>query len=130
MNKSPPDVEAKITFLKNGVRTRPVFTGYRPNHLVTDNYLTTGAHHYYERDKVEMGETVLGTITFISPEAYPNTLWIGKIINIQEGPRIVGHAEITMVFNLQLLNLRKEACILLVKAGSAGFFSFCLGQAR
>ncbi|UKS29632.1 hypothetical protein LOZ80_12125 [Paenibacillus sp. HWE-109] len=100
---SVPDVEAKITFLKNGVRTRPVFSGYRPNHLVTDNYLTSGAHHYYEKDIVEMGETVLGTITFISPEAYPNTLWVGKTINIQEASRIVGYAEIIKVFNLQLL---------------------------
>lgn len=66
---SAPDIEAKITFLKNGERTRPVFSGYRPAHLVADNYLTTGTHHYYEKDIVEMGETALGTITFISPEA-------------------------------------------------------------
>ena len=40
-----------------------------------------------------------GTITFLSPEAYPHCLWIGKKINIQEGARVVGYATITKIFN-------------------------------
>ena len=43
--------------------------------------------------------TAKGTITFLSPEAYPHSLWIGKIINIQEGDRIVGYATIVKIFN-------------------------------
>lgn len=38
-------------------------------------------------------------ITFLSPEAYPRTLWIGKKTRIQEGSRIVGYAEVTQIFN-------------------------------
>ena len=74
------DIEAKITFLKSeeGGRKNPVYTGYRPAHLVKDDYLTTGVHHYYDKEKVELGEMVLGTITFITPEAYPNCIWVGK----------------------------------------------------
>ena len=70
------DIEAKITFLKaeEGGRATPVYTGYRPAHLVKEDYLTTGTHHYYDKDKVEIGETVLGTITFI------NTRSVNKII--------------------------------------------------
>ena len=45
------------------------------------------------------GETVLGTITFITPEVYPKTLWIGKEIGIYEGGRMVGTALITKIFN-------------------------------
>ncbi|MNJ47268.1 Elongation factor Tu [compost metagenome] len=99
------DVEAKITFLKEeeGGRTRSVLSGYRPNHRVRDNYLTTGTHHYYDKDIVQMGDTVLGTITFIAPESYPRCLWVGKTISIQEGSRVVGYAEITNVFNHILL---------------------------
>ncbi|WP_312476757.1 hypothetical protein [Neobacillus sp.] len=99
------DIEAKITFLKadEGGRTSPVYSGYRPAHLVNEDYLTTGVHHYYNKEKVELGETVLGTITFITPDAYPNCLWIGKIISIQEASHIVGYAEITKVFNESLI---------------------------
>ena len=43
--------------------------------------------------------TAKGTITFLSPEAYPQWLWIGKKINIQEGPRAVGYATISKIFN-------------------------------
>lgn len=95
------DIDAKITFLKakEGGRTTPVFSGYRPAHLVNGSYLTTGIHHYYDKEKVELGETVLGTITFISPEAFPSCLWVGKRISIQEASHIVGYAEITKVFN-------------------------------
>ncbi|UKS27364.1 hypothetical protein LOZ80_39045 [Paenibacillus sp. HWE-109] len=95
------DVEAIITFLesKDGGRSRNVFNGYRPNHLIKDDYLTTGVHHYYDMEEVVLGKSVYGTITFISPEAYPHCLWVGKIINIQEGSRIVGYAEITKIFN-------------------------------
>ena len=90
-----------MTFLKtkDGGRQGPVFNGYRPAHLVREDYITTGVHHYYDREKVELGEEVVGTITFISPEAYPNCLWIGKVINIQEGSHIVGYAKIAKIFN-------------------------------
>ncbi|MBP3966538.1 hypothetical protein [Paenibacillus lignilyticus] len=98
-----PDIEAKITFLvsdgKGNGRHKPARSGYRPAHLVRDDYLTTGTHQYYGDVIAQPGETVLGTIAFITPEVYPRTLWIGKIIRIQEGSRIVGHAEVTQIFN-------------------------------
>ena len=96
MNKSP-DVEVIFEF--NGTRMNSVSDGYRTAHLIVDDYLTTGIHHYYDVDSVPPNGTAKGTITFISPEAYPHCLWIGKIINIQEGARIVGHAIITDIYN-------------------------------
>ena len=96
-----PDVEVLFEFI--GTRTSPAASGYRPHHLVTDDCLTTGVHHYYEVDTVAPNETAKGTITFITPEAYPNCLWIGKRINIQEGTRIVGYATILKIFNPVLL---------------------------
>ena len=96
-----PDVEVLFEF--NGIRTRCVFDGYRPTHLITDNYLTSGVHHYYEVDSVAPDGIAKGTITFITPEAYPNCLWIGKKINIQEGERIVGYATILNIYNSILI---------------------------
>ena len=92
-----PDVE--VVFKFNGVKSRPVADGYRPAHLIADNYLTTGIHHYYEKKTVPPTGTAKGTITFLSPESYPHSLWIGKTINIQEGERIVGYATVVTIFN-------------------------------
>ena len=92
-----PDVEVLFEF--NGTRKTPVVDGYRPAHLVDENCLTTGIHHYYEVDSVLPNGTAKGTITFISPEAYPKCLWIGKKIRIQEGERIVGFATIIDIYN-------------------------------
>lgn len=101
-----PDIEAKIIFIKNegngAGRNRPAYSGYRPAHLIKDDYLTTGEHHYYGDGVAEPGETVMGTITFITPEVYPRTLWIGKTIRIQEGSRVVGYAVVTQIYNEQL----------------------------
>jgi len=41
----------------------------------------------------------LGTITFISPEIYPQALWMGKVLRIQEALKIVGYAEVTKIIN-------------------------------
>ena len=97
-----PDIEVIFEF--NGTRRNPVNDGYRPAHLITDNYLTTGIHHYYGVENVPPNGTAKGTITFLSPESYPHCLWIGKVINIQEGTRIVGYATVLNIFN-QLLRL-------------------------
>lgn len=92
-----PDVEAIFEF--NGTRITPATNGYRPAHLVMENYLTTGIHHYHEVDSVPPNGTARGTITFLSPDAYPHCLWVGKKINIQEGARIVGYATIINIYN-------------------------------
>lgn len=95
--EQPPDVEVVFEF--NGRRKTPAADGYRPSHLVVNDYLTTGIHHYYNVDTVAPNGSARGTITFLSPEAYPYSLWIGKKLNIQEGERIVGYATIIKIFN-------------------------------
>lgn len=91
-----PDVEAVFEFVS--FRKNNVYEGYRPAHLVCDNYLTTGLHHYY--DLQEDAEGMLkGTIVFVSPEAYPHSLWIGKKVVMYEGAKIIGYATITQIFN-------------------------------
>ena len=92
-----PHIEVIFEF--NGTRKHPVRNGYRPSHLVTDTYLTSGAHQYYGVDAVPPKGSAMGTISFITPEAYPHSLWVGKRIRIQEGAHIVGYATITKIFN-------------------------------
>jgi translation elongation factor EF-Tu-like GTPase len=95
------DVEAEITLLptSDGGRKTPAMSGYRPAHRVLDEYLTTGMHHYAECEQVVPGETVRGTITFVTPEAYPHCLWVGREIDFQEGSRVVGRARIVKILN-------------------------------
>ena len=81
------------------MRKNPAKDGYRPAHLVTDSYLTTGLHHYYNVKSVPPNGIAKGTITFLTPEVYPHCLWIGKRICIQEGARVVGYATIINIFN-------------------------------
>ena len=70
-----PDVEAIFEF--TGSRKNNIYEGYRPSHLIKDSYLTTGIHNYYNLQD-ENNIELRGTITFISPESYPKSLWIGK----------------------------------------------------
>lgn len=104
----PPDVEAEFTLLAKGGRETSVFSGYRPTHRIKDNYLTTGIHHYINSNEVRPGETVFGTIKFITPEAYPHCLWVGRILDVQEGSRVVGQARITRIMNPVLATYVKE----------------------
>ncbi len=95
--KITPDIEVVFEFF--GVRKSGVYNGYRPAHLINNDYLSTGVHHYYDTESVSPNGTAKGTITFLSPDEYPNCLWIGKKIPIQEGERVVGSATITKIFN-------------------------------
>ena len=96
-----PDVEALFEF--NGAKKHEIASGYRPAHLIKDGYLTTGVHKYHGAETVAPDGKATGTITFITPEVYPNCLWIGKKMNIQEGNRIVGYATVLKIFNPLLL---------------------------
>ena len=89
-----PDIRASITLTKD----TPVYSGYRPAHLVS-NYLTTGVHKYFNTDILKNGETVEGTITFLSPEHYPHSLKVGMRFVFQEGSRITGYDEILEIYN-------------------------------
>lgn len=103
----PPDVEAFFSF--NDVRKSPARDGYRPAHRLTDTCLTTGVHHYYDVGSVPPGASARGTITFLSPEAYPHCLWVGKRIPMQEGAHVVGYAVITRIDNPLLQAEKPEA---------------------
>ena len=92
-----PDIEVTFTFL--GVRHNPSVNGYRPTHQITYQLLTCGTHQYYGADHAPLKGTIDGTITFISPDAYPHSIRIGQVIPIMEGSRLIGHAKVNKIFN-------------------------------
>ena len=95
--KPSPDIEADFYF--NGIRKGYVLSGYRPDHMVKDNYITTGVHQYYGNCRVEPNGSARGSISFLMPNKIPHCMWIGKRIPIQEGSTVVGYAIVTRVIN-------------------------------
>ena len=77
----------------------PVTSGYRPAHQIQDGVSSTGEHIYYENDVVYPGETAMAYITFLSPESYPHTLWVGKELDIKEASKVIGKATVIEVYN-------------------------------
>ncbi len=90
-----------MTFLAtaDGGRSTPAKAGYRPNHLVLPDYLTSGHHEYKTKDEVLPGESAITDIWFLAPDQYPKSMHIGKIIQVQEGSRLVGHAKVLKIYN-------------------------------
>ena len=93
-----PDVEVIFEFI--GFRKDNVYEGYWPAHLICENCLTTGIHSYYNLN--EMERELRGTITFISPEHYPQSLWVGKKIPMYEGRNLVGYVTVLNIINPML----------------------------
>jgi hypothetical protein len=64
-----------------------VRSGYRPQHLLHENYQSTGFHIYPEREFVGPVERAHVQVRLITPEVYPCCLWevgtlrVEKIIN-------------------------------------------------
>lgn len=96
-----PDVEAEITLRSTdcGGRATGSLSGYRPQHRILPGYLTSGTHTYAEGKSLAPGATTVGTIAFLTPEAYPHCLDQGDIVEISEGSRVVGRALILRVLN-------------------------------
>lgn len=59
---------------------------------------------YLDKNKVNPGGKANAAISFCAPENYPHSLWVGRIINIQEGGRIIGYMKVTRIMNKLLEN--------------------------
>lgn len=92
-----PDVE--VTFRFNGTRRGAVSDGYCVPHRIVEDTLTSGLHRYYGVKEVAPDGAARGTITFLMPEQYPGTMWVGRVLEMCEGERIVGTATVEKVLN-------------------------------
>lgn len=102
MNGSqPPHVEGTFHLFASaqGGRTAPVESGYRPQHKVHDNYLSTGRHEYPDVEQVAPGDSVKVHAWFVTPEMYPGSLWAGRQVAVMEGRNVVGMLTVTRILN-------------------------------
>jgi elongation factor Tu len=100
MNRAP-DCLGTLSLLPTdeGGRKGFVLSGYRPQHLLHDNYQTSGLHEYFDVECLEPGQSASVKVWFITPEVYPQSLWPGRRIGVFEGARKVGSLLVHEVLN-------------------------------
>ena len=76
-----------------------VRTGYRPAYQIRPDYWTSAHHEFSEASSITTGEQCLAEVWLVTPEAYPHTLWIGRVLDVAEGSRVIGQVEILQVLN-------------------------------
>lgn len=98
-----PDILAEIHYYsaehfqnKEYLSTVP---NIRADHLVKEDYLTCGEHYYFSETRIYPLKKYKAQIRFITPHAYPNSLWVGKVIKIHRGKTVVGEAYVCEVYN-------------------------------
>ena len=87
-------------------QVKNVTAGYRPLYDVCTEFWTSSHHEFLDLPTVQTGQSSRANVWFISPEHYPHSLWVGRVLNVAEGSRIVGAATVLNVFNPLLLKLQ------------------------
>ncbi|GAA5185310.1 hypothetical protein GCM10025771_41080 [Niveibacterium umoris] len=99
------DIEGQLQLLhtEHGGKQTAALSGYRPTHRLYDNYYTTGFHEYPDTGQISPGETTRALVWLVTPEVYPSSVWVGRVLPVCEGTRPVGKLTITRVLNPTLV---------------------------
>lgn len=100
----PPDaiVTFELTSKTYDGNPKTVVCGYRPTYSIRPDYLTSTHHEFIDRDALSTGETCRAEVWFLSPEAYPKSLWVGRLLEVTEGSRTIGRARVLEILNVEL----------------------------
>lgn len=96
-----PDAEVLFELTSLAYDNGPKFvrSGYRPAYDIRSDYWTSTNHEFIGCEGIGTGESARANVWLITPEVYPNTLWIGRILQVAEGSRIIGQATVLAVHN-------------------------------
>ena len=98
------DFRAKLKYRKEGGRTTPVSSGYRP-HIEFEGIpevLTSGQQIFIDKEEVNPGDIVIADITILSYEYMKGKLKKGHKFIFCEGSRKIGDGEIIEIINKDL----------------------------
>lgn len=104
MSVRNPDFIARLHYHKEGGRTLPVYSGYRP-HIEFESIpecLTSGSQVFLDKEEVNAGDSVTAEITILSVEYMKGRLYEGKKFVFCEGSREIGTGEIIEIVNKTL----------------------------
>ena len=80
-------------------KRKTVLSGYRPIYDIRPDYWTSTHHEFTSVTELSTGEETTAKVWFLTPEVYPKTLWVGRVLRVAEGSRQVGTATIEAVLN-------------------------------
>ena len=105
IDRRPPDAKVlfELTSLGCDGKAKRVLSGYRPIYEICPDYWTSTHHEFIDCDGISTGYSARAHVWFISPDVYPHTLWVGRVLEVAEGSRVVGTATILDVLNPVLL---------------------------
>jgi translation elongation factor EF-Tu-like GTPase len=89
-------IEADIKINKQGGRTWPIKTGYRPGFNFIDNKQTSGAINLLSKEYLHPGEEGVVEVTFISNELLGD-IEPGVEFKFYEGPNEIGSGKVLKV---------------------------------
>ena len=105
LRKHDAEVIFQMTTARSDGAARTVLSGYRPEYGIRPDYLTC-THHEFDNDVgVSTGQSRTARVWFLTPEIYPHTLWIGRVLEVREGSRTVGQSTVTHIDNPLMLSL-------------------------
>ena len=96
------DIEVELHFVATveGGRTKPAFSGYRPQ-FYYDGHDWDAVHEYPDVSQVNPGETVRAFLAFLSPQEHVHKLSPGKRFQIREGTRVVAEGQVLRILELE-----------------------------
>lgn len=97
----PPDIIVKflLTARNSEGNIRVVRSGYRPAYGIRSDYWSSAHHEFVGAGTAMTDEECEAEVWLLTPEAYPHTLWVGRIVEVAEGPLIVGTGEVLQILN-------------------------------
>jgi hypothetical protein len=80
-------------------KRKTVLSGYRPVYDIRPDYWTSTHHEFISANELSTGEETTAKVWFLTPEVYPKSLWVGRVLKVAEGSRQVGTATVEAVLN-------------------------------
>jgi len=95
------DIEGVFTLTAKAFNSneRIVYSGYRPQHQINDDYHTSGEHEYPFVSQVKTGESATVFVKFVTPEYYPHCIRENQTLNVCEGSHKIGEITVLKIFN-------------------------------
>ena len=97
----PPDLIVNFSLEAHRLdgSLKEVISGYHPIYKVRTDYWSSAHHEFLDAASVCTGQQCKAEVWLLSPEAYPHTFWLGRRVEVAEGSRVVGVADVLKIVN-------------------------------